>query len=431
MLASPGWAFRDGTSACEHLADSSDGDFWRVFDGPGRRFAYACAACAEAGVLRGPWLLSAEFVERLECDGDWVGCRGTPTALLASKRGRVRIDPQRIDIAGLRGVVPVVAGPGERWIALVEDGLIEFEGHEAVVRSVANVRADLQSFIDPLDKDPERARSVVLECDLQGRYVALAPAGGRYGAVIDTRTGVETMRLDRGDYHEDVCEFPLAFAEVDGRPVLIHGTAWNRVDCSDPASGRCLTTRPTRQHTADRGSDPHHLDYFFCGLAVSPSGHRIVSDGWEWHPRGVLCAWDIRTWLRDNVWEPEDGATRFTPDPRPEIWDGPLAWLDDEHLAVGGFGVDEHLHDGVRVFNVKEQKEIDWYPGPARRLCSDGSLLYSLAPELAAFDLHTAELVVHEPGLSPLARHPNTGRFIFFDDAPSSLRFATLEPPPA
>ena len=61
----------------------------------------------------------------------------------------------------------------------------------------------------------------------EGTMVAVVNARGRKGVVLDLRTGEATMRLDRGDYYVEKCEFPVAFFRSKGRLRLVHGTDWN------------------------------------------------------------------------------------------------------------------------------------------------------------------------------------------------------------
>jgi hypothetical protein len=51
------------------------------------------------------------------------------------------------------------------------------------------------------------------------------------------------MTLDNGGSHAETVPFSLAFACHRGQDVVIHRTAWNRLDVSDPATGRLLTAR--------------------------------------------------------------------------------------------------------------------------------------------------------------------------------------------
>jgi hypothetical protein len=66
---------------------------------------------------------------------------------------------------------------------------------------------------------------------------------------------------DGGNYYAETVPFSFAFAVVRGREVAIHRTAWNRLDVSDPSTGKLLTARnPTNYQ---RGEErPVHSGVF-------------------------------------------------------------------------------------------------------------------------------------------------------------------------
>ncbi|MFI6985262.1 hypothetical protein ACIBSV_42730 [Embleya sp. NPDC050154] len=409
----PGWAHRDARGVCPHLA-VDDAAFLRVFH-PGRRtFDYVCKHCAERSTAEGNRgvadlaVASAEVVERLERSGFWDGVVGFPGAIDGPDRLALLRRPADVRLDGFRAVAPVVDAPGERWIVACDDVLLELDGRTGRTREIAAI---------PLGSHGKGANGeLVVATDRAGRFVAVAQAKGRHGVVLETASGRVTMRLDRGDYHEDVCEFPVAFADVAGRTVLVHATAWNRLDCSDPSTGAVRTERASPSHRRETPVDEHYLDYFFCGLSVSPAGRRIVSDGWMWSPCGVLAVWDLQAWLSVNPWESEDGPTRRELAPRLETWDAPRVWLDDRRLAVWGFGVEEQLHDGVRVYDAETGAETDWFPGPVANLAADGTLVYSLQPHLAVYEIATGRRLLVEPDFAARSRHPRTGSLLAIDD---------------
>jgi hypothetical protein len=66
---------------------------------------------------------------------------------------------------------------------------------------------------------------------------------GPFGEVIDLRVGRVTIALDNGGGHAETVPFSLAFACYRGRDVVIHRTAWNRLDVFGAFSGRLLPSR--------------------------------------------------------------------------------------------------------------------------------------------------------------------------------------------
>jgi hypothetical protein len=164
---------------------------------------------------------------------------------------------------------------------------------------------------------------------------------GRYGQVIDLSTGASTMDLDGGDYRLDTVPFSLAFTRHADQTVVVHRTAWNRLDVSTPASGKLLTRRELAYKTQGNERPPHSLDYFHGALHPSPTGQWLADDGWVWSPVGMPVTWDLHAWLDAYVWESEDGPTRRRLCQRWYHWDTPMCWIDPIHLAVSGLGDDE------------------------------------------------------------------------------------------
>jgi len=104
--------------------------------------------------------------------------------------------------------------------------------------------------------------------------------------------------------------FSFGFASWQGRVVVIHRTAWNRLDVSDASTGQFLSERGPTGYQAGEQRPQHYLDYFHGALYLSPKGTRILDDGWVWHPVGIPAVWSVEQWLSGKVWESEDGETR-------------------------------------------------------------------------------------------------------------------------
>jgi hypothetical protein len=152
----------------------------------------------------------------------------------------------------------------------------------------------------------------------------------------------------------------------------------------------------------------HSLDYFHCGLSVSPDGEHIAEDGWVWHPVGEVVAWNLRRWLRDNAWESEDGASRRLLCWRDYFWDGPLCWLDSRRLAVWGQGEDSNdLIPAVRIFDVTTGKEERWFAGPVGESLFFDDVLFSCHAEqgTAVWDAESGERLLHDPDVRPTRYH--------------------------
>lgn len=136
----------------------------------------------------------------------------------------------------------VMADDAPAWLIL---------GEEDVLSSWNPDRAGVETLMSvPIGKGTRRGASANIRHPLHvsrcGRFVAVVDDYGSGVPVVDLSTGRATMTLNGGDYCAHVVPFALAFAEHDGVPVVIHRTAWNRLDVSDPATGRLLTERESR-----------------------------------------------------------------------------------------------------------------------------------------------------------------------------------------
>jgi hypothetical protein len=246
------------------------------------------------------------------------------------------------------------------------------------------------------------------------KLAVLANRRGQHGIVVELETGKTTMSLDRGNYHHQHCNFPAAFIEMDGRLRLVHGTKWNRLDVSDPHTGRRFTDRPDPVFGEDRKRPEHYLDYFHCGLTVSPNQEYIADNGWVWHPVGVVTTWSLRRWLHENVWESEDGPTRKAVCWRDYFWDGPLCWIGDDRLAVWGLGEDEEwLLPAVRIFDAVTGNEERWFPGPKGSLEYDRYLFsFQVDEGTSVWDVTSGERLLREPSFCPLRYHRGIKAFL-------------------
>jgi hypothetical protein len=222
------------------------------------------------------------------------------------------------------------------------------------------------------------------------------------------------MLLERDDYHNEHCTFPVAFCAHEGRTLLIHATAWNRLDVSDPVTGTLLTARGPTSYSRGEERPEHYLDYFQCRLCVSLTSKHVAEDGWVWHPVGGVIVWGIRPWLSGNVWESEDGPSKKHLCHRHYHWDSPLCWVGEDYLAVWGYGEDdEWLLPAVRIFDAESGAEVRWFPGPKGSLAFDDYLFsFDAAEGTSVWDIDTGERLLREPAFCPLRYHHGTRSFL-------------------
>jgi hypothetical protein len=388
---------------CRHLREApADHATW--FTGHGAEEGLVCRECRGAcDQERIPAPVCDACYEAIRRGGDNLGFVGTPQVVDAPRGLRFehralalpRDAPRALDAQ------PICAGDRDAWVIAGDDGRL----HELVLDDACELTTLATLPIERVDP----ARDVIVRLSRDHALAAVANRLGTTGVVIDLATGAVTMEFARDGYHDEHSTFPIAFFERGGRQLLVHGTAWNRLDISDPRTGELLTPRGPTAHGEDGQRPPHFLDYFHCELAIAPDQRHIADNGWVWHPVGIVATWSLDRWL-ENAWESEDGPSRHDLCQRTYFWDGPWCWLDDRRLAVWGYGHDaEAMLDAVRVFDATTGQEERWFPGPQGELFCDGAILLSASAKagVAAWDLATGARIVGDPAAPPLARfHP-------------------------
>lgn len=276
-----------------------------------------------------------------------------------------------------------------------------------------------------------------LHSSADGRYAAVVVDRGRYGTVVDTRGGAVTMHLHGGDYCEETVPFSACFLRFNGRDVFIHRTAWNRLDVSDPATGRCLTERHIAPYETSGQMPAHYLDYFHGQLLPSPEGGLIFDDGWVWHPISIPRVWSVTKWLTANPWESEDGAS-IVDLPMRDDWTQPTCWIDEQRLAMWGSGEwDEEESEevkrgpGLRIFDVAGTKPSigEWWPmegvNNLPNLFSDGKRLYVASDGgTTTWEIASRTPIAEFPGFVAQLLHRSRRALVCF--GPDSIRDIVL-----
>ena len=304
------------------------------------------------------------------------------------------------------------------WLILSERGRIfRFDASSGESADVASVKLTSEVAETPF---AGHVLAPHLHSSGQGEFASVVNDYGRYGQVIDLQTGKVTLNLDAGDYHPETVPFSFAFVRWQERVVVIHRTAWNRLDVSEASTGHLLSDRPTSYRTGEQRPQ-HYLDYFHGGLYLSPSGTHILDDGWVWHPVGIPAVWSVDCWLSENDWESEDGPTRKEVCARSYYWDHGIVWLDDETLAIAGIGDDDaEMIDGARIFDITStgslgrkwrsdwpwRREITKFAGPAGKFFASKNRLYSsVEAGLSMWDVEAGARTGHIPNFHPTHHH--------------------------
>jgi len=407
---------------CPHLPVPQEGYLQR-FTGVGSEYDLLCRQCAKQADAVEATLIAAcsECFQRAEEESYWDGgILGRPQVRIG--RQQLCFVHETFELPELKGstflnIQPIEGTPGSSLGCTLSGALIEIDAIRRCARTVAQVPADALEFDGPYirtaSKDWQNGPPVVLRVSSRGELAALANTYGQQGAVLDLCAGRITMNLRRDEHHEDVSVFPLALAEFDDRLLVIHGTAWNRLDVSDTRTGVLLTQRQPTSWKQGEPRPPHDLDYFHSDLSISPDHQFIADNGWQWHPIGVITAWNLRRWIEENPWESEDGPTKKDLCWRSYYWDGPLSWIDDRRLCLWGYGQDDPLIPAALIFDVHTGKLEKWFPGPKGSFVFDDYLFsFDKTEGMTVWDISTGERLAAEPGFCPDGYHRRGKHFL-------------------
>jgi hypothetical protein len=408
--------------ACLHLLESKDGAYYQRFTGNGMEYNLVCSKCKAMPADIELHLLDVDFIrfKEIEQAGYWDGIIGQPE--IRRRVSNLQFEHEAVSVPTLNplhvlDIQPVPSEP-DVWLGLSSDG--------ALFRLDLSAQTMGELFRLP-ESHLDLQEKTMLRVSQSGDLIAVVNTKGQHGLVLDGTSGRSTLLLDRGNYHEDVSTFPLAFVEWERRTVLIHGTSWNRLDLSDAKTGELLTERSPTSYEQGEERPQHYLDYFHCGLTVSPGQQFVVDTGWVWHPMGVVAVWSLSRWFQENVWESEDGPSKKYLDSRGYHWDGPVCWLDDQHLAVWGYGDDdEWLIPALCIFDVVTGRQVRWFPGPKGTIAFDEHLFSWDEEGMVVWDSFTGEQFHTDKTLNPVSYHRGSKSFITLHD--NTVQVSRLEP---
>jgi len=278
-----------------------------------------------------------------------------------------------------------------------------------------------------------------LHASTSGRFCAIVVDKGRKGVVVDTLSGAVTMSLDGGDYYENTVPFSACFLHMDGQEVFVHRSEWNRLEASDPATGRSLTERFIAPYEAGGERPAHYLDYFHGRLSPSPDGSRILDDGWVWHPVSIPRIWSATEWLRSNPWESEDGNSIIQLAMRDD-WNTPVCWISEHRVAMWGLtggdcdeAEEQVVRPGVQIYNaasMEQSPDDQWAMNLSEEpddLFSDGKRLFVVGEKgTSVWDISSRLSVASLPDFSPRLYDPKRGSLIAIEGTTLS-EFSTAE----
>lgn len=369
-----------GRRMCPHQLEDEPPDFYVRFRGADSMLL--CEPCSE---LADPELAAAcRDCFDARCAGLFssLGFQGEPEVRVRDSGLSFVHREVDVDVPPLEALAPLADGPRSTWLG-VAGGLLRRI-------TLDDARAEI---VGPVDLTPP----LRIDTSPDGRYAAVVEVRGGRGRVFGLAAKGLTVRLLRGDYHLEHCEFPAAFFHDGERTLLVHATDWNRLDISDPSSGELLTAR-----------EPHDLDYFHGRLYVSPDGRWLVDDGWVWHPVGMPRRIDLRRWRRENVYESEDLRQVAY------FWGGPACFIDARTYAMWGCGGDaDAMLDAAVLVDLQSGRVKRWFAGPSSGDFSfDRHLVVSTLKDGATvWDVETGERLHHDPAFGLSVHHPDARRW--------------------
>jgi len=167
-------------------------------------------------------------------------------------------------------------------------------------------------------------------------YICVTERFGVNAALYSLDSGI-VRYLQREDYHCDVSSYSVGFLELNGRILIICQTQWNRLDIFDAETGGNLTEREIYHRDTGRkakegdslNGNKNYMDYFHSRLHISPDGKYFLSNGWHWHPMGVIYLFETAEFLR--TYETGSISTHFL---APYNWDRPCTFIDNETFVI-------------------------------------------------------------------------------------------------
>lgn len=388
---------------CDHLLVGQGTEYGHRFTGVGVDFDLVCPQCAAVAREALARVCAACF-DTLSVTVPWAtgehGVVGQPVVAerqttLSFAHEMIRLEPA--PEAGLIEVQPLRGAASSRWLGLTEAGQLALLDLEA---------RQFRIITDLMGVGLDTARRLTLRTSRDGQLVAVVETTGQSGVVLEASTGDLLTMIDRGQHDVPGAEFPVAFAEIDGRSLLVAGSEWNRLDLYDARSGQILSDRPRAEW------ETRQLAYASSSLLVSPDGQWVLDNGFTSDGIGMVATFDIRAWL-DNPFEPEDGPSKRYLCQRGDYWAGPACWTGPRTACVWGYGPGRGcLLAAAMLFDVESGEAQSWFPGPEGHFVFDDFLFAFGDRGTSVWDIQSGQRLLHDAGFQPLRYHPEARQFL-------------------
>lgn len=406
---------------CRHVFAGLSEQYYRFFNGQSHEYDLVCDQCKKYldRIRINMKKVCHTCFEKIESDGEFVKFLGAPE--LTKNSGKLSFEHLRTPgpiIAGrsIRAIQPIVGVEGSKWVLVDSTSAVSI--------------LDLESFtlvtVTFLDLEKVNLNGKIgIKVSADGHYAAIVSRVNKIdgerdsnkGVVLDLHSGLETMVLDRGDYYTELSEFSIAFYDYNDKVYLVHATDWNRLDVSDPATGELVTERSFKQRPKEAWRFKYKAGSEFYGnLIVSPSNKRIADFGWCWGPYGALSSWSLPEWLEKNVWEADNGPSKFDMNSYQYYWDGAVCWINDNTICAWGIGDDdENLIAGAMIFDARNGKQLSWFPGPGPSLFTYDQYLFTTELEgnsTSVWDVESGKRLHQETDFTPHCYHHGSQQFL-------------------